>query len=173
MHQPKHPEAAMKIALWSLQALSGVFFSITGFGKILCYKPALWHEALAQVPWFAAVPRELFIFIGVCEFLGGVGLILPAITGIKPKLTPIAAIGLTLIMILAAAFHLVRGEVGFLPTNVVLGGVAAFIAYGRWAARPIAPASPGTLQVLQGLAALAALVAIDLAPVWYRLAHLH
>ena len=72
------------------------------------------------------------MFIGVCEFLGGVGLILPAMTGVKPRLVPLTAIGLTLIMILAAAFHIVRGEFSFfVPMNLVLGGVAAFIAYGR------------------------------------------
>jgi hypothetical protein len=51
----------------------GAFFSVTGFGKVLCYKPALWNQALHEVPRFSAVPQDLFIFIGVCEFLGGVG----------------------------------------------------------------------------------------------------
>ena len=59
----------MKTALWTVQVLWGVFFSITGFGKVLCYKPALWTQALHEVPWFSAVPQDLFIFIGVCEFL--------------------------------------------------------------------------------------------------------
>jgi uncharacterized membrane protein YphA (DoxX/SURF4 family) len=58
------------------------------------------------LPWFSAVPQDLFIFIGVCEFLGGVGLILPAMTGV----TPFAAFGLMLVMILAAVFHIVRSE---------------------------------------------------------------
>ena len=66
--------------------------------------------------------QDLFIFIGVCEFLGGVGLILPVMTGVKPKLTPFAAFGLTLVMILATAFHIVRGEYNFVPINLVLEG---------------------------------------------------
>ncbi|PYV41799.1 MAG: DoxX family protein, partial [Acidobacteria bacterium] len=41
------------------------------------YKLALWNQALHEVPWFSAVPQDLFIFIGVCEFLGGVGLTTP------------------------------------------------------------------------------------------------
>jgi hypothetical protein len=65
-------------------------------------------------------------------------------TGVKPKLTPFAALGLTLVMILAAAFHVVRGEYNFVPINLVLGGVAAFIVYGRLYVRPIAPASIST-----------------------------
>jgi hypothetical protein len=81
---------------------------------------------------------------------GGVGLILPAMTGVKPKLTPLAAFGLTLVMILAAVFHIARGEYNFVPTNLVLGGVAAFIAYGRLFVRPIAPASISAFRVLKG-----------------------
>jgi len=120
----------MNIALWTLQALWGVFFCFTGFGKIMCYRPDVWNHTLHQpVAWFSAIPQGLFVFIGVCEFLGGVGLILPAMTGVKPKLTPFAAIGLTLIMILAAIFHIVRGEYSFfVPMNLALAGVAAFIA---------------------------------------------
>ncbi len=75
----------MNTALWTVQVLWSVFFSLTGFGKVLCYKPALWNQALHDVPWFSAVPQDLFIFIGVCEFLGGVGLILPAMTGVEPR----------------------------------------------------------------------------------------
>jgi len=51
----------MNKALWTVQVLWGIFFSVTGFGKILCYDPALWYQALQQVPWFSAVPQDLFI----------------------------------------------------------------------------------------------------------------
>jgi len=161
----------MKTTLWILQVLWGVSFSINGFGKIVWYKQALWNQALQQVPWLYAVPQDLAIFIGVAEFLGGVGLILPAITGIKPKLTPWAAIGLALVMTLAAVFHIARGEYIFMLINLVLGGVAAFIAYGRLIVKPITPAPISSFRVVEGLAVLGALVLIDFAPVWYRLAH--
>jgi DoxX-like family len=140
----------MNRILWTLQVLWGVFFSFTGFGKVLCFNQAVWNQMLPRVPWFSAVPQALFVFIGVCEFLGGVGLILPAMTGVKPKLTPLAAFGLTLVMILAVVFHILRGEYNFfLPINLVLGGGAAFIAYGRLFVRPIAPASISTFGVLK------------------------
>jgi hypothetical protein len=163
----------MKTLLWIVQVLWGVFFSITGFGKILWYKPILWNQALHEVPWLPGVPQDLAIFIGVCEFLGGVGLILPAITGVKPKLTPIAAMGVSLVMILAMGFHLGRGEYNFLPINAVLAAVAAFIAYERLLVRPIAPASISSFRLLKGMAVLSALVFVDFAPVWYRLTHIH
>jgi DoxX-like family len=73
---------------------------------------------------------EATVNIGVCEFLGGVGLLLPTMTGVKPKLTPFGAFGLMLVMLLAAAFHIARGEYNFVPINLLLGGIAAFIAYG-------------------------------------------
>jgi uncharacterized membrane protein YphA (DoxX/SURF4 family) len=163
----------MNTALWTMQVLWGVFFSITGFGKILWYKPVLWNQALHEVPWLSGVPQDLAIFIGVCEFLGGVGLILPAITGVKPKLTPFAATGLTLVMILAAVFHIARAEYNFLPINMVLGGVAAFIGYGRLIVRPIAPSSISGFRILKGLAVAGALVLVGFAPAWYRLTNIH
>lgn len=163
----------MNTVLWIVEVLWGVFFSVTGFGKICCYNSALWNETRPRVPWFSAVPQELFVFIGICEFLGGVGLILPAMTGVKPKLTPFAAFGLTLVMILAAAFHIARGEYNFLPINLVLGGGAAFTAYGRWFVTPIVPAAISAFRVLKGLAVLGVLLLVSFAPLWYRLTHTH
>ena len=169
----REQRSTMNTVLWTMQVLFGVFWSLTGFGKVMWYKPVLWNQALHEVPWLSAVPQQLIIVIGVCEFLGGVGLILPAMTGVKPKLTPFAAFGLTLVMILAAVFHIARGEYGFLVTTLVLGGVTAFIGYGRLFVRPIAPASISTFRVLEGLAVLGALVFVSFAPVWYRLTHIH
>jgi|SRR5580704_1739093 hypothetical protein len=176
-HVNQHPSIATKafnILLWTLQVLWGVFFSFTGFGKVLCYDPAVWNHQLHQVAWFSAVPQGLFVFIGACEGLGGIGLILPAMTGVKPKLTPFAAIGLTLVMILAAIFHIVRGEYSFfLPVTLVLGGVTAFIGYGRLMAMPIAARPISTLRMVTGLAVLGALVLAGFVPVWYQLTHTH
>jgi uncharacterized membrane protein YphA (DoxX/SURF4 family) len=163
----------MNRTLWTLQVLWGVFFSLNGFGKICCYNTALWNQALQEVAWFSAVPHGLFVFIGICEFLGGIGLILPAMTRVKPTLTPSAGAGLALVMMLAAVFHIARGEYVFVPINVVLGGVAAFIAYGRLSVSPIAPGSLSMRRALEALTVLAALVLVDVAPVWHRLTPIH
>jgi uncharacterized membrane protein YphA (DoxX/SURF4 family) len=175
VHLNRHTSLATKAfhaLLWTLQILWGVFFSFTGFGKVLAYDPAVWSHMLHQVAWFSAVPQGLFVFIGVCEFLGGIGLILPAMTGVKPKLTPFAAIGLTLIMLLAVIFHIVRGEANFfVPVNLVLGGVAAFIGYGRLIAMPIPARSTSTLRMVTGVAILAALALAGYVPVWYQMTH--
>ncbi|MFE3448365.1 DoxX family protein [Nonomuraea sp. NPDC059194] len=156
-------------ALWPLQVLFGFFFAGSGFGKVLLYDEALYAAAPRAVAWYAAVPQPLIVFIGVCEVLGGVGLILPAMTGVKPKLTPLAAAGLTLTMILAAGFHIMRSEYELVPANLLLGGVAAFIAVGRWKLRPIAPAIITTSRALKSFAVLVALALLVFAPTWYTM----
>src|SRR3569833_875666 len=126
----------MNKTLWTLQVLWGVFFSQNGFGKICCLFSVLWNKSLHDVPWFSAIPQHVFVLIGVCEFLGGLGLILPGITGIKPRLTSLAGAGLTHTMIVAAIFHMVRGEYTNQPNNHNQTARAAFIAFGRWPAQP-------------------------------------
>jgi hypothetical protein len=162
-NRPPFAERAMNVTLWTLQVLWGVSFSITGFGKVFFYNPVLWNRALHQVPWFSAVPHDLMIFIGVCEFLGGIGLILPAATGIKPILTPISAAALALVMVLATGFHIARAEYVFVALNVVLAVVSAYIAYQRAFTRPVARASVNSMLVLKGSMALLALLLIDFA----------
>jgi hypothetical protein len=156
-------------AIWVLQVLGGFFFAGSGFGKVLLYDGALYAAAPRAVAWYAAVPQPLIVFIGVCEVLGGIGLILPAMTGFKPRLTPLAAVGLTVTMILAAGFHITRGEYALVPANLVLGGVAAFIAVGRWNLRPIAPAPITTARVVKSLAVLGVLAVAVFAPTWYTM----
>jgi hypothetical protein len=158
-------------ALWPLQALFGFFFAGSGFGKVLLYDGVLYAAAPRAVAWYAAVPQPLIVFIGVCEVLGGVGLILPAMTGVKPKLTPLAATGLTLTMIFAAGFHIMRSEYELVPANLLLGGVTAFIAVGRWKLRPIAPAIITTSRALKSFAVLGALALLVFAPTWYTMTH--
>ncbi|OUC96165.1 hypothetical protein CA984_16115 [Streptosporangium minutum] len=156
-------------ALWSLQVLFGFFFAGSGFGKVLLYDGALYAAAPRAVAWYAAVPQPLIVFIGICEVLGGVGLILPAMTKVKPMLTPFAAAGLTLTMILAAGFHVIRGEYALVPANLLLGGVAAFVMVGRWKSRPISPAILTTSRALRSFAVLGALVLLTFVPTWYTM----
>lgn len=155
--------------LWSLQALFGFFFVGSGFGKVLLYDEALYTAAPQAVAWYAAVSQPLIVFIGICEVLGGVGLILPAMTRVKPMLTPLAGAGLTLTMILAAGFHLMRGEYELVPANLLLGAVSAFIAAGRWKTRPVVPATLTTSRALASFAVVGTLALLACAPTWYTM----
>jgi hypothetical protein len=157
--------------LWALQVLWGFFFAGSGFGKVLMYDSILYAEAPRAVAWYAAVSQPLIVFIGVCEVLGGIGLILPAMTRVWPKLTPLAAGGLALTMILAAGFHLTRGEYALVPANLVLAAVSAFIAVGRWNLRRIAPAPLTAPRVLKSAGVVGVLVLTTFVPTWYTMTH--
>jgi len=96
-------------------------------------------ELSQKLPWTAQVPEALVRFIGASELLGALGLILPAATRIKPSLTPLAAALLVVVMILAAGFHVLQGEPKMMGPSVVLGLLAATVAYGRLRKAPISP----------------------------------
>jgi hypothetical protein len=91
------------------------------------------------MPWTAEVGAGMVRFIGISELLGGLGLVLPSLTRIQPRLTALAALGLVVVMVLAAGFHVTRGEFQHVPMNLVLGGLAAFVAWGRAMKAPISP----------------------------------
>ena len=94
------------------------------------------NELAATLNWVNDLP-VLVSFIGISELLGGIGLILPALLRIKPELTPIAAIALALVMLLAIIFHIARGEFPAVIFNLVLAGIALFIAWGRTRKVPV------------------------------------
>ncbi len=134
MTDSKSPSKALHISLWIAQVLLAVMFGMAGLMKT--FQPIDGLVA-SGMTWAADVPG-LVRFIGISELAGAVGLILPAALRIKPILTPVAAVGLLVVMILAAGYHLSRGEPGA-STNFVLGAIAAFVAWGRFKAAPIAP----------------------------------
>jgi putative oxidoreductase len=125
----------LNISLWSAQVVLGALFAMAGLTKAT--RPIA--ELAVRMNWAADMPEALVRFIGVSELAGGIGLVLPALTRIRPGLTPLAAAGLVTIMGLAAVFHAVRGEGVGIVVNLVLGGVALFIAWGRYRKAPIAP----------------------------------
>lgn len=127
------PRRKLHAALWIGQILLAALFAMAGTGKT--FQPM---AALAkQMPWTAQAGAPLVRFIGISELLGAAGLVLPAATRILPVLTPVAAVGLTVVMALAAVFHVAHGELSVLPIPLLLGALGAFIAWGRFAKVPI------------------------------------
>ncbi|HEY9773097.1 MAG TPA: DoxX family protein [Planktothrix sp.] len=118
----------LNIALWSGQILLAAMFGMAGFMKAT---QPIDHLA-AMLPFVTQVPEGLVRFIGVAELAGAAGLILPVALRIVPVLTPLAASGLVVVMVLAAGFHISRGEIGNVPINFILGSIAAFVAWGRF-----------------------------------------
>ena len=122
----------MNIVLWIVQVLLAIAFLMAGVTHGFQQE-----KAKAQFKWPADVAPPVLTFIGSAEILGAIGLILPALTGILPWLTPLAALGLAVIMVLAVIFHLTRRENQAIVLNLVLLVLAAFVAYGRWVLVPL------------------------------------
>jgi uncharacterized membrane protein len=118
----------MNVFLWIVQAVVAAAFLMSGVMKATQPKEKL----AARLPWVEDFSAGTVRFIGVAELLGGLGLILPAATGIAPALTPIAATGLAVIMVLAAATHVRRKEPSGVAFNAVLLVLAALVAWGRF-----------------------------------------
>lgn len=132
----------MKIVLWILQALLAAMF--------------LWHGWL-----FISPPAELVdimnasfdpafrIFLGIAEWLGAAGLILPGVTRIQPRLTTFAAIGLAIVVGSASVLHTTRGETSSAITTAILFVLCAFVAYMRWPRTEIASPASSTVEYSQ------------------------
>jgi putative oxidoreductase len=118
----------MNIALWVAQILLAAMFGMAGTMKT--FQPAKTKE---QFPWAKNRSDAFVRFVGISELVGGLGLILPLLTGILPWLTLLAAIGLALIQLLAIfTEHLPKKEYNVIPINVILITIAVFIVLGRW-----------------------------------------
>ena len=122
----------MNILLWVLQILLGVYIVVIGVSHFII-PPNL----PAQMHWMYELPTWLHVVSGAAEILGGLGLILPGLTRIQTRLTPLAASGLVLVMIGAMIYHIARGEYQNLGFNVILAVVLAFVAYGRLRLHPL------------------------------------
>jgi hypothetical protein len=127
----------LHLALWVAQGLLAAAF----FGAGVMKTTAPLEQLRAAMPWVNGAMGHLVRFIGTAELLGAVGLVLPAATRVKPWLTPLAALGLAVVMVLASLTHVARGEFPMLGVNAVLGGLAAFVAWGRSRKVPITPRS--------------------------------
>lgn len=118
----------MNIALWIVQGLLAAMFLMAGIAKSTQPREKL----LKQLPWVEDFSTPVVRLIGVSELAAGLGLVLPAATGIAPVLTPLAAVGLVVIMLAAMVVHGRRKEVQGIVVNVVLLVAAAFVAWGRF-----------------------------------------
>jgi hypothetical protein len=92
-----------------------------------------------MMPW-TGQHSELFVrFIGLVDLAGGLGILLPALTRIKPRLTALAALSCSLLQVFAMVFHLSRGEAPVLPLNIVLLSLSLFVLWGRARKAPLLP----------------------------------
>jgi len=121
----------MNVALWIVQGLLAALFVFGGGMKLVL--------PIEKMTDPVALPGLFLRFIGVCELLGGIGLIVPSLLRIRPGLTPLAAAGLVVIMIGATVITLAYVGIASALIPLLVGILAAFIAYGRWRLAPIRP----------------------------------
>jgi hypothetical protein len=110
----------LSVALWTVQGLLALLFGFAGVMKFLT--PI---EVLEQ----SGMPIWFLEFIGVCELLGAIGLIVPGIIRVRAYLTSVAAVGLAIIMVGATAMSAAGGIAALFP--LVAGLLSAFVAYHR------------------------------------------
>lgn len=113
--------------LWIAQVFLAVFFALgSGLPKLILSEELL--AANMPIP----LPHEFVLFIGTCEILGALGLILPGVTRRGTVFTPLAAFGLVLLTACATTYQLMAGQPGSAVFASVMGLLCAYVAIGRW-----------------------------------------
>jgi uncharacterized membrane protein len=125
MLEPSERRSDMSIAVWIVQALLAIIFALQGV--VLISRPEPMRAVFDALPFSTG----FMVAIGVLEVLGAIGLILPWALNIQPRLTPLAAAGLTIIMIGAVITHLMRGEVAQAIPALIITLLTAFVVYAR------------------------------------------
>lgn len=145
-------DATLHDVLWIAQGFLALFFFAGGVPKVLGRGIDTWVG-------FSDLPRAEVILIGVTEVLAAVGLVLPEATGILPWLTPLAAIGLAVIGLMAAGFHVRASEYLNVLETTLLACIGGVITIGRWDLITSGPdISPWTLVVALCLLLPAAII---------------
>ena len=128
------PPKGLSISLWIVQGLLALTLAGTGLWKLAAPIPGL----AAKMPWMGQVSPSFLYVTAVLDILGGLGVLLPSVTRIKPGLAVLAALGCVALMAGAILFHLSRGEAADTPFNFLLLVLSLFVAWGRRSKAPIA-----------------------------------
>lgn len=122
----------MNILLWVLQVLAALLFGASGVMKVF-----LFDTISKDVPSFGALPREVWLALGIVELVCAVGLIVPAAFHWHPVLTVVAATVLAIESLVFIGVHVKYREVSPIIMSGVLGLLMVFVAYGRMVLTPI------------------------------------
>ena len=129
------PSKGLNISLWVVQVLLSLTLVGTGIWKLAAPIP----ELAAKMPWMGQVSPSFLYLTAVFDILGGLGVLLPSLTRIKPRLAVLGALGCVALMAAAIVFHVSRGEAAKTPFNFLLVALSLFVAWGRRSKVPISP----------------------------------
>ncbi|XUM20031.1 DoxX family protein [Bradyrhizobium oligotrophicum S58] len=132
---PLQPSPALRIGLWAAQAAIFLLFGFAGVTKL--FTPI--NELAQMMPWTGEYSVAFVRTIGLIDLAGGLGILLPSLTRIMPRLTVLAALGCATLQVFAFVFHITRGEAAVTPLNIVLLALSLFVLWGRNGKAPIAP----------------------------------
>lgn len=127
--------APVRWGLWVAQALVAMIYLWAASMK-LTKSPA---DLAGMIPWAADYSVTFLRAIGLVDLAGGLGILLPALTRVMPRLTVVASAAIVVHQLCAVVFHISRGEFAVLPFNVVLIALSVWVAWGRTRKAPIAP----------------------------------
>jgi hypothetical protein len=125
----------LSVALWTVQGLLALLFAFAGIMKLVTPIEVMVEQS--------GMPGWFLQFIGTCEMLGAIGLIVPGIIRVRPYLTSVAATGLVIIMIGATTLTAAGGQLLPALFPLVVGLLATFVAYNRHQPSARSVAAPG------------------------------
>ena len=128
---------ALNITLWLVQGLLAATFVGGGLWKLATPIPDL----ASKMPWMGQVSPAFLLTTAALDLTVGIGVLLPSLTRIKPRLAVVGALGCAGLMTGAIVFHVQRGEAEHTPFNFLLAALSAFVAWGRLRKAPIVPRS--------------------------------
>ena len=121
------PSKVLRTSIWLVQVLAFIAFGLVGLIKL--FKPI--PELAAMWPWTGQLPVAIVRTLGVIDLAGGIGVLVPSLTRIKPGLTVVAALCCVALQICAMVFHISRGEIAATPVNAVFLALVAYVFWGR------------------------------------------
>lgn len=124
----------MNTALWIIQILLGIKFITVSYTHGLRQSQPAMRQAIQRMgkssqPWLYVT--------AVCTLIGSISLILPPAIGVLTWITPVAAVSLSIMMLLSIVFHLKYRQKPNIIASIILCVLAAFVAYGRWILAPL------------------------------------
>ncbi|MHA6628778.1 DoxX family protein [Pseudonocardia sichuanensis] len=143
----------LDLTLWVAQGLLALFFLAAGLPKVV-------GRGLDRWDGFDDIPRGLTVVIGVSEVAGALALVLPSLLGALGWTTPLAAIGIAVVSLMAAGFHVRACEWVCVAETALLAALAGAVTVGRGGVAPAVP--PGVLVAAVALLVPAIVVVLVL-----------
>lgn len=123
----------MYIILWIVQGILAIKLVSVSFTHAFQRSLPTMQEAIQKL---GKASRPILTLVAISTFIGALGLILPGILGVTPRITPVTAGILSIILLVSLFFHVRSREKPKIFVSLVLFALAAFVAWGRWAIVP-------------------------------------